>query len=187
VELSPTVIGALLALALLLGVVGLLVSVLALVGQRRVRRAYRTFTGSSRDDVLTVLARHVDEVRHLRGEVAELRRYADELRSLDRRAISRVGIVRFDAFEDMGGRLSFSLALLDEQRDGVVVTAINGRTDTRVYAKPIAEGTSPHNLSEEELAAIQQAQTRSGRIEVPNARGPVVVEPHPGRAAMEAG
>jgi hypothetical protein len=65
--------------------------------------------------------------------------------------------VRYDAFEDVGGRLSFSCALLDDHGSGVVVTSINGRQDTRVYAKPIAEGRSAYNLSVEEDEAIRQA------------------------------
>jgi hypothetical protein len=157
VEFNPTTMAVLLVVALVLGVAGVIAAAAALHGQRKVRRAYRTFSLGSRDDVLTLLERHLNEVRHLRGEVADLRRYADELRAFDRETISRIGTVRFDAFEDMGGRLSFSMALLDEGGDGVVVTAINGRTDTRVYAKPVAGGTSRHNLSEEEAAAIQQA------------------------------
>jgi len=68
-----------------------------------------------------------------------------------------VAVLRYDAFEDVGGRLSFSCALLDDQGDGVVITSINGRQDTRVYAKPIIEGKSRYNLSTEEEEAIRQA------------------------------
>jgi uncharacterized protein DUF4446 len=57
----------------------------------------------------------------------------------------------------VGGRLSFSCALLDDRGSGVVMTSINGRQDTRVYAKPIAEGRSSYNLSSEEEDAIQKA------------------------------
>jgi Protein of unknown function (DUF4446) len=71
--------------------------------------------------------------------------------------VRHVGLLRYDAFEDVGGRLSFSCALLDDKGNGVVVTSINGRQDTRVYAKPIAEGTSAYNLSTEEEEAIRSA------------------------------
>ncbi len=162
-ELSPTLVGVLVFSALALGVAALAVAGVALYGQRKVRRAYRAFSLGSPDDVLTLIERHIDEVRRLRGEVEELRRYADHLRELARSDISRVGTVRYDAFEDMGGRLSFSTALLDECGDGVVVSAINGRTDTRVYAKPVMSWTSRHNLSQEEVAAIEHARSRAGR------------------------
>jgi hypothetical protein len=157
VELSPEVVGGLLVIAILVGIAGLAAGLVALNGQRRVRRAYHAFSMGSRDDVLTLLERHVDEVAGLRRDVHEQRRYAEELRELLRGAVSRVGTVRYDAFDDMGGRLSFSTAFLDERGDGVVLSAINGRNDTRIYAKPVTAGTSRHNLSKEETAAISRA------------------------------
>jgi hypothetical protein len=75
-------------------------------------------------------------------------------------AVQRLGLVRYDAYEDVGGRLSFSCALLDEHGDGVVLTSINGRVDTRVYAKPVKGGRSDHNLSGEEEEAIREALAR---------------------------
>lgn len=72
-------------------------------------------------------------------------------------SVRRVGLLRYDAFEDVGGRLSFSCALLDEHGNGVVLTSINGRQETRVYAKPVSGGTSSHNLSMEEEEAIRRA------------------------------
>ncbi|MEP7059903.1 MAG: DUF4446 family protein, partial [Actinomycetota bacterium] len=71
--------------------------------------------------------------------------------------IRRVGLLRYDAFEDVGGRLSFSCALLDDHGTGVVLTSINGRQETRVYAKPVTAGNSSYNLSAEEQEAIGQA------------------------------
>lgn len=103
----------------------------------------------------------------LEGQARQIQRLESAIRSLsttDRRqesliegAVRHVGLVRYDAFEDVGGRLSFSCALLDDLGNGVVVTSINGRQDTRVYAKPIAEGRSQYNLSIEEEEAIRQA------------------------------
>jgi hypothetical protein len=78
-------------------------------------------------------------------------------------ATRHVALVRYDAFEDVGGRLSFSCALLDDAANGVVITSINGRQDTRVYAKPIVSGTSSFSLSVEEEDAIAQAMTPKGR------------------------
>lgn len=181
-EFSPATFGALLVVAIVLGIAALVVAVVALSGQRRVRRAYAVFSMGSRDDVLTLLQRHLDEVGRLRAEVAALRRYADELRERARGAVSGVGIVRYDAFDDMGGRLSFSTALLDERGDGAVVSAINGRTETRVYAKPVIGGSSRHNLSSEEIAAIEEALRSAGRGGRPRRRPAAV----PDRSAADA-
>ena len=86
-------------------------------------------------------------------------RHAHEtkLGELAENAVRHVGIVRFDAFEDMGGRLSFSAAFLDGQGNGVVITSISGRQDTRCYAKQIRHGGSAHHLSDEERQAIRDA------------------------------
>jgi hypothetical protein len=72
-------------------------------------------------------------------------------------SIRNVGLVRFDAFEDMGGRLSFAVALLDEEGTGVVLSSINGRNETRIYAKPVERGASHITLSDEETEAIHRA------------------------------
>lgn len=156
-ELSAATTSMLVVVGVVVAAVALGLAVVALAGQRRVRDAYRVFSGGSREDVLTLLQQHVEQVAELRQDVGRQHRYADELRSLISGCVSRVGTVRFDAFDDMGGRLSFSVALLDERGDGTVITAINGRTETRAYAKPVLRGESRHILSQEEAAAITQA------------------------------
>lgn len=72
-------------------------------------------------------------------------------------AVQRIGLVRFDAFEDMGGQLSFALALLDADGTGAVLSSINGRRETRVYAKAIEHGESVLTLSDEEREAVRRA------------------------------
>ena len=98
------------------------------------------------------------------GQIKRLEQAIRALNSMDRRqqeaiegGIRRVALLRYDAFEDVGGRLSFSCALLDEYGSGVVLTSINGRQETRVYAKPISRGRSSYNLSQEEAEAIREA------------------------------
>lgn len=112
---------------------------------------------------------HMDEALRgvLEGQAAQIKRLEQAVRVLngaDKRqqvqidgTVQNVSLLRYDAFEDVGGRLSFSCALLDEHGTGVVLTSINGRQETRVYAKPISEGTSTYNLSTEEDEAIRQA------------------------------
>ena len=78
----------------------------------------------------------------------------------DPSALRHVAVVRYDAFGDMGGRLSFSAALLDDHGDGLVISSINGRSETRTYAKPLLGHTSEHTLSPEELDAVEQARRR---------------------------
>ena len=73
-------------------------------------------------------------------------------------ALRHVGVVRYDAFGDMGGRLSFSAAIFDDNGDGLVVSSINGRSETRTYAKALVDLRSEHSLSPEEQQAIDAAR-----------------------------
>ena len=92
-----------------------------------------------------------EDVTGLRQEVAALRvETAGALRHL--------AVVRYDAFGDMGGHLSWSLALLDDAGDGVVLTSIHGRSDARTYAKSVSSWTCEQQLSPEEHEAIAHAR-----------------------------
>ncbi len=143
-------------------IVALGVAVLALfvtvASARARRRPQQSSLPIQLDDVLRgILEGHARALQRLEAAVRQLA--ADDV-GLDERltaAVQRVALIRYDAFEDVGGRLSFTCALLDELGNGVVVTSINGRQDTRVYAKPVSRGTSDHNLSEEEVEAIREA------------------------------
>jgi hypothetical protein len=103
-------------------------------------------------------------IQRLEAAVKKLALGQRQLGEIAKDSVRHVGVVRFDAFEDMGGRLSFSAALLDGHGDGVVITSINGRQDTRCYAKRIQNGTSIHNLSDEERQAIREALEGSRQI-----------------------
>jgi hypothetical protein len=79
------------------------------------------------------------------------------LEAAQRKAFQRVGLVRYNPFEETGGNQSFALALLDANGDGWVLSSLHARQGTRVYAKAIGAGRSEAALSEEEAAAIKQA------------------------------
>lgn len=102
--------------------------------------------------------------RHARSRSApltsmEVTNQLEELRADAATALRHVAVVRYDAFGDMGGHLSWSLALLDDAGDGVVLTSIHGRSDSRTYAKNIAGWTASSQLSPEESEAIGFART----------------------------
>jgi hypothetical protein len=93
------------------------------------------------------------DVQGLRDEVERLRRHTAG-------ALRQPVVVRYDAFGDMGGRMSWSLALVDERGNGVVLTSIHGRSDARAYAKGLQEWTCEQPLSPEEDKAVEAARTR---------------------------
>jgi uncharacterized protein DUF4446 len=82
--------------------------------------------------------------------------------TVDPRALRDVAIVRYDALQEMSGQLSFSLALLNAQGDGVVLSSINGRAETRTYAKPVRAGKGVQELSPEEAQAVHSARLGTG-------------------------
>ncbi len=131
--------------------------VIALGPAMRERRERRrpAILGDERLDVL--VEAHSRSLQRLEQAMRLLATGEKQLAERMQGTVQHVGVVRFDAFEDMGGRLSFSAALLDDRSDGVVITSINGRQDTRCYAKQVRGGTSIHNLSEEEEQAIREA------------------------------
>ena len=74
--------------------------------------------------------------------------------------IKKVGIFKYDAFGNTNNKLSFALAMLDKENNGVVINSIYGHDNSNVYAKPIIKGTSKYNLSDEEKEAINKALNR---------------------------
>ena len=138
------------SLLLTLVVLLLLVSVAALViGVVALRRTTHNARRISRRNPANVPA----DLEGLRGEVQALRVEASD-------ALRHLAVVRYDAFGDMGGHLSWSLALLDDSGHGVVLTSIHGRSDARTYAKNIAAWTSQQQLSPEEEDAVSHARPR---------------------------
>jgi hypothetical protein len=96
--------------------------------------------------------------RDLPADVLGLRREVAALRKEAAGVLRHLAVVRYDAFEEMGGRLSWSLALLDDGGDGVVLTSIRGRNEARTYAKSVTTWRSDQDLSPEETEAITHAR-----------------------------
>jgi hypothetical protein len=141
----------------------LITAIAAHVRVRRLRRGFASLEGpDGPQTVLEALRSNnaaIDDLRvELRSAKAELGTARSELAD----ALRHVAVVRYDAFGDMGGRMSFTAALLDDSGDGLVITSINGRTEARSYAKGVKGGTSDATLSPEESQAIDLALGRPG-------------------------
>jgi hypothetical protein len=143
---------------LVVAVVLLLLLVLWLTRQlNQLRKRVVGLTRGEDGDLGDVLGAHLERVYELGREVDRLATRTGRLESGAVRAFQRVGLVRFNPFEDTGGNQSFALALLDAEGNGWVLSSLHSRTATRVYAKAIRDGRSDGALSEEEAAAIKQA------------------------------
>jgi hypothetical protein len=148
-ELLLVAVVVVLAVVVLGGLIGLA------WGRRRGRAADRGEPGSA--ELGVVLAPLEARLAILERRLAGMEDRTVALEAASRIAVSRVGLVRFNPFEDTGGNQSFALALLDAAGDGIVVSSLHARSGTRIYAKAIRAGRSATALSEEEAAAVRQA------------------------------
>jgi hypothetical protein len=124
----------------------------------RLRSSYDTLVAGDTDaSFVDSVKRQATSMDGLRADVRLLRDDLAAARADLSDALRHVAVVRYDAFGDMGGRLSFSAAMLDDSGDGLVLTSINGRSETRTYAKGVKGGGSDHSLSPEEEQAISYA------------------------------
>jgi hypothetical protein len=122
------------------------------------RRRLRTvFARAGEEGLDEILDRILTDQERTAKRLDALNALHLELEALLRRTIQRVGVVRFNPFPDAGGDQSFAIALLDSEGNGLVVSSLHSRTETRVFAKPVAGGRSKHALSEEEQDAIDRA------------------------------
>src|SRR5439155_24411397 len=124
--------------------------------------------GQESDRLQQILDGHIGQVQETSGRMDELSRLYQYLEQRTRGSLQHIGLVRFNPFEDTGSDQSFAIALLDDRRDGIVVSSLHGRANTRVFAKPVENGTSRHTLSSEEADAIRIAV--EGTTPVPTAR-----------------
>jgi hypothetical protein len=114
------------------------------------------------ENTAQLLAEYLGTVRSTAAAMNRLRDEHQEIMRMMPSIVRHVGLVRFSPFHDTGGDQSFALALLDGKGDGVIVTGLHSRTDSRLYAKPVEGWSSAYSLSPEEREAMDRAvgQTR---------------------------
>jgi len=122
--------------------------------RRRLRRVLPQGESGGIDEILD---RQLKSVESLSERVDALNKLHHELEHLSQRTIQKVAVIRYNPFADTGGDQSFAIALLDSLGNGVVVSSLHSRTDTRVFAKPVTSGRSKFQLSDEEQDAIKKA------------------------------
>ena len=125
----------------------------------RLKAHYQTLLegvdGSQLEELLT---QHMANVAQAQGEMKRNQQRIQELTQHEHHCFQNLGFVRYDAFEDVGGQQSFAMALLDAHKNGLVLSGLVGRQETRVFAKHIQEGTCTQFLTEEEQKAIEAAK-----------------------------
>lgn len=168
----------------LVGLAGFVTGTLALRTLAKLRRSVALLSrgSSGRETILEVAERHMAASEAVRKDIVELQRdltaahqemrtqiaaerteIAATVHALSdsvSTALRRVALVRYDAFDELSGRLSFSLAIMDDKGNGITLSSIASSTDTRLYAKSLSHGIGEHALSPEEDQAVKAAMTR---------------------------
>ena len=155
-------------IVVIVGILGVLaVILLALVINLSLKVSYmkkryrKMMTGADGVNLERMLMGHLNEIQAVSDDNAAIKQENERLNDLLKLAITRVGVVRFRAFDDMGSDLSYAVALLDSYNDGVILTSIFGREDSRSYVKPVEKGHSSYTLMPEEQQALDEAMGKA--------------------------
>lgn len=147
-----------------LGVLALLLLLLTINLYMKVnymkKRYRKMMTGADGSNLERMLIGHINEMKAVAEENERIKQENKRIDALLQLAITRVGVVRFRAFDDMGSDLSYAVALLDSHNNGVILTSIFGREDSRSYVKPVENGTSTYALMAEEQQALDEAMEK---------------------------
>lgn len=128
---------------------------------RRLKKRYNFFTGGNRrpDHNLEIQMRdYMEKVKDVQEKYGKVVDVVNDIRENVTGCTQKIGIVRYNPFEEIGGNLSFAIAILDGKDNGIVLNGIHSRTGTFTYAKPVESGVSTYVLCEEELQAIEEAK-----------------------------
>ncbi|GAA1148462.1 DUF4446 family protein [Ornithinicoccus hortensis] len=156
--LSPEVLTVVAIAAAALAVVGLLLAWRARRDHAALLHRFEVLWGDDPGDVASVLDRQSAALGTERTRIDGLERTVAGLRDEVSQSLQHVAVVRYDAFGDMGGRLSFSAAVIDDRGDGMVLSSIHARGESRTYAKGIVGGRSDVTLTPEEQQALAAAR-----------------------------
>ena len=146
--------------AAILAVLLLIWNIYLQISLRRVRKnQQQLFSGKSGVDLEKIILDHGKNIKELDRDIQDLYGISNQIHDLASRSVHKVGVIRFNPFKDLGGDQSFSIALLDGQNNGVVISGLHTREGNRVYAKPVEKGKAvKHPLTDEEQEAIKKAE-----------------------------
>lgn len=146
----------------LLIVILLILNVLNNIKLSKLNKKYKEFmvrlgNGTNIEDILRKYISKVDQVDSDNKEIME---FCNNINNNMQKCFQKIGIVRYNAYQDVGSDLSFTLAILDNKNNGVVLNGIYSRDMSNIYAKPIINGESKYTLSEEEKEALKIAKEK---------------------------
>lgn len=158
--LSQYMVYIMLGLVLLVLVLIIIMCVNA-IKMKKLKRRFERFMSKEDVNLEELLVQYTKKLNVLLQNEKEMQTSIEYMEKVVKNCVQKVGVVRYQAIQNMGADLSYTVALLDENNDGVVFNGIYGRDGCYTYAKPIVEGKSSYNLSDEEVQAIENAIKKS--------------------------
>lgn len=144
-----------------MGVIILLLFIIIIILFRSINKLEakyrRMMRGVSGKNIEELIVKRLDEIDNANKKCEEALEHSKVLEEKLKECVQKVAIMRYKAFENVGSDLSFSIAILDGNNDGVVLTGIYGREESTTYAKPVDKGISRYDLSEEEITVLNEA------------------------------
>ena len=147
------------SVAALILLILLIITIVNLVQIKKLKKKYAKFmTGSDAQTLEDTIANHLNEIDGLISSNSSNEKNIEKLTNQIQFAFQKVGLVKYDAFQEMGGKLSFSLCLLNEKEDGFIINAMHSREGCYTYIKEIIAGNCVIILSDEEKEALDMAK-----------------------------
>lgn len=133
--------------------------IINLIKLSKIKKEYKKFMNKvgNGNNLEEILEKHIDKINKTISKNDEIEKYVEKIDADIKHCVQKVGLYRYNAYKDTGSDLSFTLALLDEKNDGVVLNGIYSREMSNIYAKPIQAGESTYKITEEENEAIKRA------------------------------
>lgn len=139
-------------------IITFIIAIIALVKAGKMKKKYNMFiNGASSENIEQIIKDNIDELKSLKQTVEENKKSVKDIYDKMQYSFQKIGIIKYDAFYEMGGKLSFALCMLDKNNNGYVVNVMHSNTGCFAYIKEIVKGQSYVELGDEEKKALEQA------------------------------
>ena len=144
---------------LIIGTVAIILSIISIYLSYRTKKRYEEYVAilGKGEDIVTALKEYLNDVDAVKMRNNEIVEYCNSLNNELRKSITKIGLVKYDTYSNTKNKLSFALALLNRNNDGILFNSIYGEDSSNIFAKPIIKADSIYPLSSEERDAISKA------------------------------
>lgn len=150
-------------ITIIFSIISFIIALISLIWTFKTKKRYERVVMrlGGGEDLSKILDKYISDVSDVNKKDDQIIDYCNKINDDISRVVSRIGIIRYDAYSSTRNRLSFVIALLDKNNTGIVINSVYGIDSSNVYAKPVIRGRSTYNLSSEEIDAIKNASNNN--------------------------